>query len=244
MVFGRRLRKIESDDTVADVPAEETGVSLEELGRAYAEAIGTDAHPVADNDGTSTLSLVGEQEDELLDAPEVADSDGLPVTTEGALEAILFVGGDSSQPISVDRILGLFQGMAIDELDEIVESLNKKYRSLGNVYEIVNERGGYRMQLLHHASNFRDRLQVKVREVSLHQAAIDCLAMVAYTPGTTRQEIENLWGNSPTGTLSLLVRKGLLRAEKDGAETRYYTTDKFLEIAGITSLDDLPREEL
>jgi segregation and condensation protein B len=100
------------------------------------------------------------------------------------------------------------------------------------------------MKLLHHASNLRDRFQGKVREVSLQQAAIDCLAMIAYTPGITRQEIENLWGNSPTGTLNLLIRKGLLRAEKDGPATRYFTTDKFLEIAGLTSLDDLPREEL
>ena len=244
MVFGRRLRKIESDDSNSEVPIEETGVSLEELGRAYAEAIGTDDHPVRENLGLSTPPLIEEQQDELLDAPDVADSDGQPVTTEGALEAILFVGGDSSHPIAVDRILGLFQGMTIDELDEIIARLNKKYRRLGNVIEIVNEKGGYRMKLLHHASNLRDRFQGKVREISLQQAAIDCLAMIAYTPGITRQEIENLWGNSPTGTLNLLVRKGLLRAEKDGAATRYFTTDKFLEIAGLTSLDDLPREEL
>ncbi|MFN7877339.1 MAG: SMC-Scp complex subunit ScpB [Pirellula sp.] len=244
MVFGRRLRKIESDDSINEVQTEETGVSLEELGRAYAEAIGTDTLPIPDSDGATPLNLNGDEKDELLDAPEVTDSDGLAVTTEGALEAIFFVGGDSSQSIAVDRILGLFQGMTIEELNEIVESLNKKYRSLGNVFEIVNERGGYRMQLLHHAAGFRDRVQVKVREVSLHQSAIDCLAMAAYTPGITRQEIENLWGNPPTATLNLLVRKGLLRAEKDGAETRYFTTEKFLEIAGITSLDDLPREEL
>jgi segregation and condensation protein B len=244
MVFGRRLRKIESDDSSSEVPTEETGVSLEELGRAYAEAIGTDDHPGQESPGVSTLNLIDEQQDELLDAPDVADSDGLAVTTEGALEAILFVGGDSSHPIAVDRILGLFQGMAIDELDEIIARLNKKYRRLGNVIEIVNEKGGYRMKLLHHASNLRDRFQGKVREVSLQQAAIDCLAMIAYTPGITRQEIENLWGNSPTGTLNLLIRKGLLRAEKDGPATRYFTTDKFLEIAGLTSLDDLPREEL
>ncbi|MFN7289349.1 MAG: SMC-Scp complex subunit ScpB [Pirellula sp.] len=244
MVFGRRLRKIESDDSSSEVPTEETGVSLEELGRAYAEAIGTDDQTGQESPGISTLNLIDEQQDELLDAPDVADSDGLAVTTEGALEAILFVGGDSSHPIAVDRILGLFQGMAIDELDEIIARLNKKYRRLGNVIEIVNEKGGYRMRLLHHASNLRDRFQGKVREVSLQQAAIDCLAMIAYTPGITRQEIENLWGDSPTGTLNLLIRKGLLRAEKDGTETRYFTTDKFLEIAGLTSLDDLPREEL
>ncbi|MCU0721747.1 MAG: SMC-Scp complex subunit ScpB [Pirellula sp.] len=244
MVFGRRLRKIESDDFNSEVPTEETGVSLEELSRAYAEAIGTEEQSGPVSPGATPLNLTDEQQDELLDAPDVADSDGLPVTTEGVLEAILFVGGDSSHPIPVDRILGLFPGMPIDELDEIIARLNKKYRSLGNVIEIVNEKGGYRMKLLHHASNLRDRFQGKVREVSLQQAAIDCLAMIAYTPGITRQEIENLWGNSPTGTLNLLLRKGLLRAVKDGTATRYYTTDKFLEIAGITSLDDLPREEL
>ena len=244
MAFGRRLRKIESDDSNSEIPIEEPGVSLEELGRAYAEAIGTEDPRKQEHPPTANSNSLEEPNDELLDAPEVADSDGLPVTTEGAIEAIFFVGGDSSHPIAIDRILGLFQGMTIDELDDIVARLNKKYRNRGNVLEIVHEKGGYRMKLLEHASDLRDRFQGKVREISLQQSAIDCLAMVAYTPGITRQEIENLWGNPPTSTLNLLIRKGLLNAEKEGTLTRYFTTDKFLEIAGISSLDDLPREEL
>lgn len=244
MVFGRRLRKIESDDSNAEIATEETGVTLEELGRAYAEAIGSEDLRNPTNQQTIDAYASDERDDELLDAPEVADSDGLPVTTEGALEAILFVGGESSHPIAVDRILGLFQGMTLEELDDTVARLNRKYRNLGSILEITKDRGGYRMGLLQNTTILRERVQTKTREVSLPQSAIDCLAMVAYTPGITRQEIEDLWGNSPAATLNLLVRKGLLRAEKEGTATGYYTTEKFLEIAGLASLDDLPREEL
>lgn len=244
MAFGRRLKKIESEESPIEIPNDESAVSLEELSRAYAAAISTEDLIATGSEQASAPESTNEDEEELLEAPDVADSDGLPVTTEGALEAILFVGGESSQPVAVDRILGLFQGMTIEELNELVDRLNRKYQSLGNVFEIVNEKGGYRMRLLHHASNLRDRFQGKVREITLQQSAIDCLAMIAYTPGITRQEIENLWGNSPSGTLNLLLRKGLIRAEKDGTSTKYFTTEMFLEIAGLSSLEDLPREEL
>jgi segregation and condensation protein B len=244
MAFGRRLKKIESEESPNENSTDESAVSLEELSRAYAAAISTEDQIATSSEQVNALDSTRQDEEELLKAPDVADSDGLPVTTEGALEAILFVGGESSQPVPVDRILGLFQGMTMEELNELVDRLNRKYKSFGNVFEIVNEKGGYRMRLLHHASSFRDRFQGKVREIKLQQSAIDCLAMIAYTPGITRKEIENLWGNSPSSTLNLLLRKGLIRAEKDGTSTKYFTTEMFLEIAGLSSLEDLPREEL
>ncbi len=85
------------------------GVSLEELGRAYAQAIGTEEPGIDEHSSSDKHDKAVDQSEVLLQAPDVADSDGLPVTTEGALEAILFVGGESSQPVAIDRILGLFQ---------------------------------------------------------------------------------------------------------------------------------------
>jgi chromosome segregation and condensation protein ScpB len=45
----------------------------------------------------------------------------------------------------------------------------------------------------------------------------------------------------------MLIRKGLIRLEKDDStgtiESRYFTTDRFLDIIGLSSLDDLPHSE-
>ena len=71
-----------------------------------------------------------------------------------------------------------------------------------------------------------------------------CLAIIAYQPGATREEVDHAWGQPAIITLNLLIRKGLLRAEKEDGVLRYFTTDRFLEVIGLQSIDDLPREEL
>jgi segregation and condensation protein B len=93
----------------------------------------------------------------------------------------------------------------------------------------------------------RDRFYGKQKETQLNQAAIDCLSLVAYQPGISRQKLEQQW-NQPAGALlAMLIRKGLIRLEKDDStgtiESRYFTTDRFLDIIGLSSLDDLPHSE-
>ena len=87
----------------------------------------------------------------------------------------------------------------------------------------------------------------KLRETQLNQAAIDCLSLVAYRPGVTREEVERLWSRPASSVLSLLVRRDLLRIERKGkgkqAVTKYFPTDRFLNLIGIESLDDLPVAE-
>jgi segregation and condensation protein B len=240
MAFGRRVKKIEPEETYVEPTMDDSAVSLEELSQAYADALGTES--IANQDESQTSSTPpGEQS---LAAPDVSDFDGLPVTTEGALESILFIGGPDSRSVGIDRILGVFQGMTSADLEEAVSRLNQRYRTHSRSFEIVQERGGYRMQLTSEMANIRERFYSKLRETQLQQSAIDCLALVAYQPGITREDVEKLWGNAPGSTLNFLVRKGLVRVEKVEGKMQYFTTDRFLEISGIESLDDLPREEL
>ncbi len=71
----------------------------------------------------------------------------------------------------------------------------------------------------------------KIRETQLNQAAIDCLSLVAYRPGITREEIEHLWNRSASSVLGLLVRRDLLRIEREGkgksSSIRYFTRNVF-----------------
>ncbi|XZE33223.1 SMC-Scp complex subunit ScpB [Pirellulaceae bacterium SH501] len=257
MVFGRKIKKIEpiESDPVEEVIAEEsqdTGLSLEDLGNAYARAIeertgSEEGEAEAASDEPSVVSFspaVEEALEETLDAPEVGETDHVPVTTETVLESILFLGTPDSRPIDVEKIQSLFRNMPREEIEEAVARLNQKYRQQGRAFEIVFERGGYRLQLTQAMTLVRERFYGKVKEVQLPQSAIDCLALVAYQPGISREHVESLWGQPPHGTLNMLVRKGLLRAEKEGNAITYYTTDRFLEVVGVDSIEDLPREEI
>ncbi len=255
-MFGRkgvkRVEAIESDEAEA---VESEGFSLEELGTAYAVAI----EQASGETGTSKLSeqekgqSVDSAEDshheEMLAAPDVTETDGVPVTPESILEAMLFLGSSNNRPIAIDKLLELFRGVTVEELEESVDSLNALYRQHNRAMVIVRAAGGYHMQLAPELNLVRDRFYGKVKETQLTQAAIDCLSLVAYQPGVTRDSIEKQWNQPAAGMLSTLVRKGLLRIEKrpaegrSGEESHYFTTDRFLEIIGIESLEDLPSSE-
>lgn len=255
-VFGRnrnRVKRVESIETeqVEAVPSE--GFSLEELGSAYAMAIEQASGESTVKSGSNANALEGglssePTKDEMLDAPYATDTDGVPLTAETILEAMLFLGTSNNRPIAIDKLLELFRGISIVELDEVVDSLNVLYRENNRAMTIVRESGGYRLQLVPELHLVRDRFYGKVKETQLTQAAIDCLSLVAYQPGSTRLELEKQWNQPAANMLSMLVRKGLVRIETSaslGSEEKscYYTTERFLEIIGLESLDDLPLAE-
>jgi chromosome segregation and condensation protein ScpB len=62
---------------------------------------------------------------------------------------------------------------------------------------------------------------------------------VAYQPGIERQQIENQLGQGVGATLAQLQRRGLIRLDQSG----FFTTERFLEVAGIESLDELPKAD-
>jgi segregation and condensation protein B len=256
-MFGRkgvkRVESIESTEAEADCIAVE-GFSLEELGSAYANAIGKPTSQIASNSmDTSTPSgtLISDEStlEEMLEAPSATETDGVPVTPESILEAVLFLGTSNNRPVSTDKLLELLRGLTLVELEEAVAALNAIYVQTDRCMRIVPEAGGYQMQLATELNLVRDRFYGKIKETQLTQAAIDCLSLIAYQPGITREEIERQWNQPAANMLSTLVRKGLLRTEKEPSttkshlESRYYTTDRFLEVLGLSSLEDLPSSE-
>lgn len=277
-MFGRKgIKRVELVESLPEEPqdVDEVGFSLDELGTAYEQAIqgaiegGLIESPAIAVEGESQEAIgVGETidaeldpailEEERLEAPEAVESDGVHVTPETILEAMLFVGSSDNKPLAVDRFVELMRGVTPVDVQAMVDSLNSLYRAHHRAMEIVSEAGGYRMQLAKDMELVRDRFYGKVRETTLTQSAIDCLALVAYQPGVTREEIEKQWNQPAAAMLSTLVRKGMLRVDlgdrnaTEGSESnakqskptqRYFTTERFLEVIGLDSLHDLPQAE-
>ena len=259
-MFGRkglkRIEQVESDQLPIEVSEASEGFSLEELSRAYTTALQNSSHdPDANPQQTSshheTLELdpsdFSSVKEELLDAPVVDETDGVPLRPESILEAVLFLGNSNNQAIAIPKLVELFRNLSADEIDQCIDDLNQSYRQNERAFEIVKEGSGYRLQLTPDLSLVRDRFYGKQKETQLNQAAIDCLSLVAYQPGINREKIEQQW-SQPAGTmLAMLLRKGLLRIEKSTSnavsETRYFTTERFLETIGLASLEDLPLAE-
>ena len=254
-MFGRKgVKRVESIETEEAEAVETEGFSLEELGSAYANAIEqasgelssrSDFAPNSDALNNSDLSAPID----MLTAPGVNETDGVQVTSEAIIEAILFLGTSNNRPIPVDKLLELLRGITVGEIDEAIDSLNSLYQAHNRAMTIVRKSAGYSLQLVPELHLVRDRFYGKIKETQLTQSAIDCLSLVAYQPGATREELEEQWNQPATSMLSTLVRKGLLRIEKrpsqngPGDKSHYFTTDRFLEIIGLESLGDLPHSE-
>jgi len=135
----------------------------------------------------------------------------------------------------------------LEEIEAEIAELNRLYRSQGRPYSIQDRQGG-KMLLLRPRFRFvKDRLYGGPREARLSPAAIEVLSLVAYRQPITRAEIESLRGRDSMGPLRQLVRLGLVEAvRRTQGKSRavcYATTPRFLELFGLSSLNDLPETD-
>jgi segregation and condensation protein B len=160
------------------------------------------------------------------------------------LEAMLFV---SDAPLTFARAAEVIRGLTPEQFEAEIAELNRRYRSQGRPYSIQDRQGG-KMLLLRPRFRFvKDRLYGGPREARLSPAAIEVLSLVAYRQPITRAEIESLRGRDSMGPLRQLVRLGLVeavrRTEGKSRAVCYATTPRFLELFGLSSLNDLPETD-
>lgn len=243
-----------SMDSTSEPPSQEAlaveqefGISLEELGQTYAQLLGSGKLPYQQPE--ETVNSDDDQAPASFDpvAEELVEDDQCPITPLSILEAVLFVGRPDSQPIDADVIAGMMRGVRSAEIEQMVNELNEIYSSEGHVLRIVASGGGFRMQLAPEFAGVSDRFYGSVREIKLTQAAIDCLAIIAYRPGITREELEQQRGQPSGSILNQMVRRQLVEIRREGGKKnrtrRYYPTDRLLSLAGVDSLDELPLAE-
>jgi segregation and condensation protein B len=232
-------------DSFRNVPEDE-GLSLDKLKGAFAAMLGA---------GDDPYSVPADPEQDPLQSAivveEEADS-GSRSTAEGAcevnprsiLEAMLFVGLPGNIPLTAQQVAGLMRGVRPAEIDELVSDLNTDYARSGRPYTIVSQGPGYRMTLREEFHPVRERFLGRVRQAKLSQVAIEVLAIVAYNGPLTADEVSRQRGAASGLVLAQLVRRQLLRLDRDEANprvARYSTTVRFLRLFGVESLADLPR---
>jgi segregation and condensation protein B len=228
-------------------------LSLDRLSEAFAQAMGRARHgpagPAPEGESAQAPGPAANSETAGAD-PEsgpgpAAGPDG-PVTPRAIVEAILFVGHPENEPIPGERIARLLRGVEPREVDQLVRDLNDEYEAAGYPYEIASAGAGYRMQLRSEFADTRNRFYGRLRQARLSQAAVDVLAIVAYYQPVTQQQVDRMRQARSGRILAQLLRRGLLRVELEPDSPparRYRTTDRFLELFGLDSLDSLPRSE-
>ena len=226
-------------DQSEDDSAAVEGISLSELGEAYAKLMGletsTPSEDVADDEKPAELAeaTVDEEED-------------IPVSPEAILEAALFVGHPQNEPLTSRQLADLMRGVDAGEIHDLVAGLRDKYEQRGCPYTIVSHEDGYCMSLRAEYGSLRENFYGKVREARLSQNAIDVLAIVAYHQPIERKRIDQLRGKATGPILNQLVRRRLLRVERSTDKPRtttYSTTQRFLDLFGLQSVSELPNSD-
>ena len=107
-------------------------------------------------------------------------------------------------------------------------------RQTGNAYQLVTKPAFYTMLTA----------LGRKKEVKLTNAAMETLAIVAFKQPVTRAEMEAIRGVKVDSVLNNLLDYGLImeagRKKALGNPILYGTTDKFLNVFGLASLEDLP----
>jgi segregation and condensation protein B len=160
---------------------------------------------------------------------------------DGIIEA-LFIAAENG--ISIDEIKKALDGMAEDpEIFAAVGRLKEEYLKEERAFHLMEVAGRYRIATKPKYVKWINNLY-KIEPERLTGPALESLAILAYKQPATRAEIEAVRGVGVGGVLNTLLEKGLIkikgRKEVIGRPLLYATTEKFLELFGLNSLDDLP----
>jgi len=156
------------------------------------------------------------------------------------IEALLIV---SEEGLSIEELKNAITQSDAKDIKEGIYSLKEEYSLPGRAFNIAEIAGRYRIVTKPEYLQWINNLYQK--EVDrLTGPSLETLAIIAYKQPATRAEVENVRGVNVGGVLKTLLDKNLIRVKgrKDvvGRPLVYGTTDRFLEIFGLNSLDDLP----
>lgn len=161
---------------------------------------------------------------------------------EAALEAVLFA---AAQPVPVERLTGLFEGVAAEDFDAALAALRERYRpEPGRGLFIEEVAGGLRIVTAAEYHVYLKKFFDAAGGNKLSMAAIETLAIVAYRQPVTAPEVQEMRGKQSAAVIRNLLEKRLVRIsgrkEVVGRPFLYSTTREFLMHFGLKSLNELP----
>ena len=164
---------------------------------------------------------------------------------EQAIEAILFAAG---YPVRYDKLAEVL-GLSVKDIKNITKKMAAHFEESETYHGILLLLYPTTCQLTtkeQYAPYIREALGIR-RGGNLSASSMEVLAVVAYNQPVTRSFVDLVRGVDSSYAVSSLLDKGLIEAagrlDAPGRPMLYVTTDKFLRVFGINSLDELPETE-
>ena len=163
---------------------------------------------------------------------------------KAVIEAILFAVG---YPMKYEKLAEVL-GLTPSEIKRYVSELSEKYNDdeHGIMILMFPETCQFCTKEAH-LPFIKEALGIK-RGGNLSNSSMEVLAIVAYNQPVTRSFVDLVRGVDSNYAMNSLIDKGLIetcgRLDAPGRPMLYGTTDKFLRVFGLASVNELPEIEL
>ena len=161
------------------------------------------------------------------------------VNVTGALEALLLVAAEPVTEFELAQAVGAPESVVAETLAELVAF----YEETGRGFELRQVGGGWRYYTREEYADLITRYVVEGQQSKLSQAALETLAVVAYTQPISRGRVSAVRGVNVDAVMRTLLARGLIEEaghDQESGAVLFATTGYFLERMGLRSLQDLP----
>ena len=183
------------------------------------------------------MSEVNTEEMIQTEAPAEDQEDQAAAILEGLL---FLVGDDGITAAQAAQTMDISE----DRVRELFDQLQQKYLDDAHGIEIADYGGVYRFLSKAFVHDYAKKLFQLGKSSTLSQAALETLAIIAYTQPITRVEIEEIRGVGADVMLRKLMARDLIRetgrSDAPGRPILYEVTEEFMNSFKLMSLDELP----
>ena len=159
---------------------------------------------------------------------------------KAVIEAILFACG---REVQIKELMSALE-LSSKEIIDIIDSMKLDYEKEGRGIEIIRMEDAFQLTTKKDFYEYIYPIFDNRAKPNLSTAGLETLSIIAYNPKITRAEIETIRGVSSDGTIYKLLEYNLIesagKADAPGKPTMYVTTNEFLKMFGLNSLDELP----
>src|ERR1700742_198830 len=163
------------------------------------------------------------------------------------IEALIF---SSEQSLRVEEIAYCLQAafehdVAMEDINNSLESIQKKYQDERLAIELVKVNNGYQFLTKKEFHPVISLLQAQKSKKKLSQAALETLAIIAYRQPTTKTDVEQIRGVNCDYSIQKLLEKELItivgKSDTVGKPILYGTSPLFMDYFGVNDISDLPQ---
>jgi segregation and condensation protein B len=162
-------------------------------------------------------------------------------SNDALVEAVLFL---EAEPVDEKQIAGI-TSLSEGDVEAALETLKERYSRPASGVELVRIGGGITIAPKKQYWEALKERYGRKNAAKLSRAAMETLAIIAYSQPITRAEIEAIRGVQADNMIRLLTERGLIRetGKKDiaGHPTQFGTTKEFLTLFRLESIADLPK---